>query len=148
MKSTTKSNRQRLFIDTSAWLAFLLTGEAHHQAVSRLITKHLNKSDRLVTSDYVLDETYTRLITRQSLYTALQLKNKTELAVRSHSLLILFTDETIFHKAWDVFKKYADHKLSFTDATIAVYYQDLKLDTIVTLDQGFAKIGLKTAPKL
>jgi predicted nucleic acid-binding protein len=47
-----------------------------------------------------------------------------------------------------VFKKYADHRLSFTDATIAVYVQDLKLDTIVTLDRDFALAGFPTTPKL
>ena len=56
------------------------------------------------------------------------------------------SNEVFFNKAWNFFVKFSEHELSFTDATIYNFVKDLKIDEILTLDQGFKKIGLKVKP--
>lgn len=137
-----------IFVDTSAWIDFILEGEQHHQPIFDYLIKEVKKGSKMLTCDYVLDETYTRLATGQSFSSAKILKEKVKALEAQKQLVVLWTDEVFFDKAWLNFVKFAEHKLSFTDALIATYAKDLKISEVLTLDQGFAKIGLITAPTL
>lgn len=148
MKFTNQINPHKIFIDSSAWVELCLKKEKYHQQVADYFISSDKKGGKFFTSDYVLDETYTRLMTRQGIKECKYLKSIVQEAVASNHLLILWTDVVIFEKAWKLFMKYSEHRLSFTDCTIAVLIQDLKLDEILTLDQGFAKIGLLVAPAI
>lgn len=140
---------KRVFVDASGWIEMMLEGELYYEAVSSYFTSERKRGTRLFTSDYVLDEAYTRLLTQQkSLQLAEALYSKIGSATKANSLSLLFTDETTFTKAWRYFVKFAEHKLSFTDATIVAFAKDLKIDEILTLDQGFKKVGLTVKPQL
>jgi len=67
---------KRVFIDTSAWIDFTLKGEKYHREISEYLISEVKKGSKFFTSDYVLDETFTRLITGQSFASAKVLKNK------------------------------------------------------------------------
>ena len=138
----------KVFIDTSAWLAAAAKNEPFHQEVSTQLKHYIKHHDHLFTSDYVLDECYTRIITHQSYYHANKFKQYIEAAQKKGLLLILFTDSSIFNKTWAYFKKYQEHQLSFTDATIITHLKTYKLTHIMTLDQGFKNAGFPTTPKL
>lgn len=139
---------KRIFIDTSGWIELILSGEIHHRAVAAYFVRESRAGSKFFTNDYVMDEAWTRLITNQSLTSAKGLRAKTKEAERQRQLLILWTDEEIFNRAWKSFTKFAEHKLSFTDAVIATIVEDLKIDEILTLDRGFKKIGLTIRPIL
>lgn len=139
---------KRIFIDTSAWIDFLLTKEKYHKQISDYLISEVKKGSKFFTSDYVLNESYTRLITGQSLKSARVLKNKFRELEKEKQLLVLWTDEVFFNKAWDYFEKFSEHQLSFTDATIYTFIKDLKIDEIITLDQGFKKVGVTVKPNL
>jgi len=47
----------------------------------------------------------------------------------------------------DFLDKYAEHRFSLTDATIAVLVKKHHIKTILTTDGGFSKIGLDVLPK-
>lgn len=139
---------KKIFVDTSAWLEYILEDEVHHKRVLSYFIREIKAGSKIFTSDYVLDEAYTRLLTGQSLRTAQLLGNKVEEAEKLNKLLILWTDETVFTKAWEYFVKFAEHELSFTDATIYAFAKDLRIDEILTLDQGFKKVGLTVQPQI
>lgn len=139
---------KRIFIDTSAWIDFALRKEKYHRQVSDYITSEAKIGSKFFTSDYVLDETFTRLLTGQSLKSAQTLRTKVKTLEKEKQILVLWTDEVFFNKAWGYFKKFSEHKLSFTDTTIYTFVKDLKLDEVLTLDQGFKKVGLVTKPNL
>ncbi len=142
------TDSKRIFIDSSAWIEFILTREKHHKKVVDYVISEVKKRSKFFTSDYVLDETFTRLITDQSYHTAKTLKEKVKVLEKERQLLVLWTEEVFFNKAWVVFTKFAEHRLSFTDASIITYAQDLKIDEILTLDTDFKKVGLTTKPVL
>ncbi len=139
---------KRIFIDTSGWIELLLAGELHHQAISSYFLSEVKAGSKLFTCDYVLDESWTRLITAQSVRAAKTLRAKVKEAEASGKLLIIWTDETVFERSWSTFLKYADHRLSFTDAVIATMIRDVKIDEVLTLDRGFQNIGLTVRPIL
>ncbi len=139
---------KRIFIDSSAWIEFILTKERYHKKVVDYVISEVKKRSKFFTSDYVLDETFTRLITDQSYHTAKTLKEKVKVLEKEKQLLILWTDEVFFNKAWAIFTKFSEHRLSFTDSSIVTYAQDLKIDEILTLDTDFKKVGLTTKPIL
>jgi predicted nucleic acid-binding protein len=58
---------------------------------------------------------------------------------------IFQVDEILFKKAEKIFLKFAEHKLSITDATIYLCVKEFRLDEVFTLDSDFRKIGLKTS---
>ncbi|EKD62519.1 MAG: hypothetical protein ACD_52C00138G0002 [uncultured bacterium] len=147
MRSTMQLPK-RVFIDTSAWIDFTLKGEKYHREISEYLISEVKKGSKFFTSDYVLDETFTRLITGQSFASAKVLKNKVRKLEKEKQLLVLWTDEVFFNKAWEYFEKFSEHKLSFTDATIYTFAKDLKINEILTLDRGFEKVGLTVQPKL
>ena len=126
----------------------MLQKEIHHETVAEYFLAELDQGSKFFTNDYVLDEAWTRLITQQGLNAAKKLKSKAKQAEKQRQLLILWTDETLFDRAWKNFVKFAEHKLSFTDAVIATVVKDLKIDEILTLDQGFKKVGLVVKPQL
>lgn len=139
---------KRIFIDSSAWIEFVLAKEKHHKKIVDYVISEVKKRSKFFTSDYVLDETFTRLITDQGFHTVKTLKEKVKVLEKERQLLVLWTDEVFFNKAWTLFTKFSEHRLSFTDATIITYTQDLKIDEILTLDTDFKKVGLATKPIL
>jgi len=54
-------------------------------------------------------------------------------------------DKTIFRKAREILLKFADHKISFTDATSYILYKDFAIDEIFTLDSDFKKMRITTS---
>lgn len=142
------TNSKRIFVDTSAWIAFLLKDETHHSKVHAYFDKETKARSEFFTSDYVLDETYTRLLTNQSIYSAKKFKEKINDAKQLKRLTLLWTDKTVCDKAWEYFMKFSDHKLSFTDATIYTFVKNFKIDEVLTLDKGFKKVGLVTKPMI
>lgn len=146
MRYTLVTKSKRVFVDTSGWIELLLKRELHHQQVADFFIKELEAGSKFFTNDYVLDEAWTRLVTHQSFSSAKALRDKTAEAQKNRQLAILWTDEILFNKAWQNFEKFREHRLSFTDAIIATITRDLKIDEILTLDEGFKKIGFVIRP--
>ena len=148
MRSTPRLRHKRIFIDSSAWIAYMLKGEPNHQAVFDYLTGEIRLKSKLFTSDYVLDETFTRLLNTQGITTVKKFKTHLSLTEKQGQLLVFWTDETLFTRSWPLFQKFAEHKLSFTDVTIFTLAKDFKLDEVLSLDQGFKKVGLTVRPLL
>lgn len=138
----------KIFVDTSAWIEILLKDEKYHKSVSNYFVDQLKSGAKFLTCDYVLDETWTRLLTNRNLKEAKALRNKVKEAEDRGVLLVLWTDQVLFDKAWKNFVKFAEHRLSFTDALIVTIVKDLKLDEVLSLDGGFRKVGLTVKPAL
>lgn len=126
-------------------MAFILKDESfHHQAVAKY-KEYKQKRAQLITSDYVLDELFTRCLYRAGSHggkIAVTLINE---AISHNELTILEVDPQIFKKAENVFLKFSEHKISFTDATSCVLYKDFSLDEVFTLDSDFKKMRIKTS---
>ena len=132
-----------IFIDTGAFLARYIERDQHHDAA----TKHwqtLRKDRRqCFTSNFVLDETMT-LLARRSTYqfAAERARN----LFKSTSLLILRSDENAEVAALELFQKYADQSVSFTDCASFVLMEKQNIKCAFSFDRHFAIAGFEVEP--
>jgi predicted nucleic acid-binding protein len=131
---------ERLFVDTSAWFAFANRSDPDHRAVKAVLT---GGSSRIVTSNFVFDETVTLCASRLGHGAA----SKIGAALREARMLDLVRvasdDEA---RAWTLFLERPDKQYSFTDCTSFVLMRRLSLRRAVALDDDFAQEGFATVP--
>ena len=127
-----------IFIDTAAFLAMENRSDAHHEEAIGYQRTCLKKGKQLVTSDYVLDESYTIIRMRAGHGIAVQFGE----ALRTSRLLRIehITSETI-EDAWNLFKDFSDHKFSFTDCTSFALMEKLGIGSAFTFDAHFRQYG-------
>jgi predicted nucleic acid-binding protein len=132
----------RLFIDTWGWLALADAKDPAHQRAVEIRRSHTAPGS-LVTSDYVLDETITRLFARAPFASA-QLYCERILQARESGMIALeYVTPERFERAWKLRVRYRDKpKLSFTDLTSFVVMQELRIRHVLTADAHFAKVHL------
>ena len=129
-----------LFVDTSAWFAFVNRGDRDHAAVRRLLADH---AGRLVTTNLVFDEAVT-LCARRLGHTAAVRLGEALLDAR----LVDFVragheDET---RAWDLFRRRSDKDYSFTDCVSFVVMRRLGITRAAALDEDFRGEGFVVLP--
>jgi len=128
----------KVFLDTSAFVALLVKNEIDHEKVANKYLDYRQERALLITSDYILDELFTRLR-----FYKIDLKRyieKLKSSIDKDEIAVLRIDENLFDKSIQIFLKFSDHKISFTDATTYVLYKNFSLDEIFTLDNDFKKM--------
>lgn len=134
----------KVFIDTSAFVSLLVQNEQSHEKVAEKYNRYKHQRAIFFTSRYILDELFTRLL----YFNLSNIRNYIQTihdAIETNELITLEINETIFDKAINVFVKFSEHKISFTDAASYVLYKDFNLEEIFTLDTDFKKIHVKTS---
>lgn len=134
----------KVFIDTSAFVALFVEKELLHGKTAKKYYDYRQERDIFFTSNFVLDELFTRLLFYREIDVAKQTQ-KLKDAIGINELTALQIDETLFEKSIGIFLKFSEHKISFTDATTYVLYRDFALDEIFTLDRDFKKMRVKTS---
>jgi predicted nucleic acid-binding protein len=120
-----------LFVDTSAFLAIENRHDAHHLKALSFRDSCLKAGKKLITSDYVLDESYTIIRLRAGHHIAVQFGE----ALRSSQLLhVEFNTPEMMEKAWQLFKTFGDHDFSFTDCTSFILMERLHIRIAFTFD--------------
>ena len=127
-----------IFVDTSAFLAIENRRDAHHAEALRFRDTCLKTGGILITSDYVLDESYTIIRLRAGHNIAVQFGED----LRASKLLrIEYVTPEIIERAWRIFKTFADHDFSFTDCTSFILMEHLGINTAFTFDTHFREYG-------
>ena len=115
-----------IFIDTSAFLAISNEKDAYHTKAVEFLHSIIDakKFTRIITSDYVIDETVTRILFAVGHGAApVWIKN----IGASTVLEILRVDGEIFDRGIELFEKYSEKSLSFTDCTSFALMEKRKL---------------------
>lgn len=133
---------KHLFVDTSALIALAKTNDDNHQKAASYL-RELTDPFKLVTSDYVLDETATRL---RASFGAQKAVFFCEKIFESQLYKIHFIDKKIFRLALEKMKKYADKELSLTDCTSFVLMEKYHITCAFTFDNDFKKAGFEMVP--
>lgn len=134
----------KFFADTSGWMTLFQTTNPRHQAVKAWLQTLVGQGHRIVTTDYVVDETLTGLLTRVNHRTALAFVDW--LQKQRHVEVIRITPEQ-WESALQMFRRYDDKGFSFTDCTSFIIMQQHKLFDALALDQHFAQMGFHLWPK-
>jgi len=127
-----------IFVDTSAFLASVNRRDIHHFKAIDFKDTCLKTGQTLITSDYVLDESYTIIRHRAGHTIAVQFGD----ALRESQLIqIEYVTPEIIKGAWKLFKAFADHDFSFTDCTSFALMERLHINTAFTFDTHFKEYG-------
>ncbi len=136
----------KVFVDTSVWIAYISKDDTYHEAVSQALKAVIAERMVICTSNYVFDETVTRLLYDASWDHASGFIKFITQSIVVKIVVKLWVDEQVETEALGVVEKYHEHKLSFTDATTVALVKHFNIDAILTLDRDFAKIGLRVLP--
>jgi len=123
----------KVFIDTGAFCALTIPKDQHN-LTAKTIYKKIQKDKAIIyTSNYVLDETYTLLKTRGSHTTAVEFMEE----ISKCGIVNLRVTEDIEESAKDIFKRFDDKRLSFTDCTSFVLINRFKIEAVFAFDEHF-----------
>ncbi len=131
---------ERLFVDTSAWLAYLNRADRSHAPVRAVLGRY---EGRVVTTNFVFDETVTLARARLGQAAALLVGDLLRDPDVADLVRVSAADEG---RAWKLFQAREDKRYSFTDCTSFVVMRRLGLETAVTLDADFAREGFAVRP--
>ncbi|MDI3547221.1 MAG: uncharacterized protein PWR10_873 [Halanaerobiales bacterium] len=130
-----------VFIDTSGWLAVAIKNDKNHRKAVNYYKRILNEGNLLITSDYIIDETITRLRYDLSYGKAIQFKKLIDQAEDEDLLRIEWIDRKIFDKAISIFRKYNDQLFSFTDCTSFALCEENNIKNVFAYDDDFITMG-------
>jgi len=129
-----------VFADTSFFFALVAKRDPAHQAAVSAYAKLLRARCRVVTTDYIIDETLTLTKARISAETALALLDRIE---TSEAITLEDITDRRFSAAKAFFRKHADHGYSFTDCTSFVLMNELEQTAALTTDRHFIEAGFQ-----
>jgi uncharacterized protein len=130
-----------IYIDTGAFIARYMQNDQSHQAAVKIWESISNQNKRCFTSNFVLDETLTLLARRAGYGFA---SERAHNIYSSEQLTILRPHEEDELEALELFQKYADQKVSFTDCISFVLMRKSRLHTVFSFDKHFSQNGFET----
>jgi uncharacterized protein len=127
-----------IFVDTSAFLAIENRRDVHHTEAVDFRNICFRQGNGFITTDYVLDESYTIIRLRAGHGIAVQFGD----ALRKSRLIrIEHITPEIVEQAWRLFKRFSDHDFSFTDCTSFALMESLHISTAFGFDSHFQEYG-------
>ncbi len=135
----------KVFFDTGAFIALFISQEKYHKQVSSKYRNYRKQRASFYTSYFILDELFTRLIYDFGKSATEKVVDLLMKSIEKEEIKVLDIDDGTFNKSLNSLLKFAEHKISLTDATSYILFKDLELDEIFTLDSDFKKIGIQTS---
>jgi predicted nucleic acid-binding protein len=130
------------FIDTWAWLVLSNERDPAFSAVSTLRADAAGRAGAWVTTDYVLDETFTRLFAAAPFVKARRFAEAIFRASGSGLVEIERITPERFQAAWELRLRYRDKpRISFTDLTSFVVMKEAGLTSVISGDAHFEHAG-------
>ena len=129
----------KLFIDTWGWVAVADRGDTGHEAAAEIF-RQARRSGGAVTSNFILDETFTHLFKHRPFEEAW---NFATTVVQSPFIDIQEVTGARFSRAMEFRKQFSDKpKISFTDLSTMAIMGELGITDILTADRHFTHVGL------
>ena len=131
-----------IFVDTGAWIALINQRDQYHRDAVAVFEGLQQQEIRLLTTDYVIDETVTRLRYNTNHTLAVEFLNRIELLEETEILTIAEIDKNIFEQAKALFRQYDSVQLSFTDCTSFVICRANHISEAFAFDRHFQIMGI------
>lgn len=132
-----------VFVDTSGWYALIDRNDASHARVSAVVVELVRKGTRLVTTDYVVDESSTLAKARGGSAMAFRLL---DVLNGTAALDWEWIGAERFERSETQFRKYHDQAFSFTDCTSFAVMRELDIAEAITTDEHFRVAGFQLVP--
>ena len=131
---------KQLFVDTGAWIALADKTDEHHARAVEIQDGLRRRKARLVTSDYVVDETLTWLRYKAGHRAATIFGSA---VFESKVLDVTAIDRAALADAWVIFRKFSDQRFSFTDCTSFALMKTQRISRAFTFDDHFNVMGFR-----
>jgi uncharacterized protein len=125
-----------VLVDTGGWIAMAVKRDRHHKRAATYYRKLSKDKVRLVTSNHVLAETYTRI----------RYDDGHDKALKTGRLNLQWVTPAIHKDAWDIFEKYSDQDFSFVDCTSFAIAERIGVKEAFGFDDHFKTMGLILKP--
>lgn len=132
-----------LFVDTAGWMACADAGDPAHATCAAARDAALERGSRLVTTDFVIDETLTLIKLRLGMTAAREWWNQVQNSQRVQWERV---DAGRFDDGLALFFRYKDKGFSFTDCTSFAVMRELKITTALTTDRHFSQMKFVVVP--
>ena len=113
----------------------------HHEAIA-IYRNFQQQKTRFLTTDYIIDETVTRLRYDANHSIAVMFLNRIEQLVATGIVILVEIDTDVFEKAKVLFRQYDSARLSFTDCTSFVVCKENNIGEAFAFDQHFSMMGI------
>ncbi|MCY4553639.1 MAG: PIN domain-containing protein [Candidatus Poribacteria bacterium] len=131
-----------IFVDTGAWIAISNPRDQHHHEAVTIYNDLRHRETQLLTTDYVIDETITRLRYDENHRMAVLFLRHIEHLETVTDVVLVAIDNDLFEKAKALFRQYNSARLSFTDCTSFVVCQENNIREAFAFDQHFPMMGI------
>jgi uncharacterized protein len=132
-----------LFVDTWGWLALRDKADPRHRQAVAAFNGAVSTKHPIVTSDYVLDETFTLLFRRLAIHKAKESLESLMAITDAGAVSLVPISRDRFREAVRLRVKYKDKpEISFTDFTSMVVMRESRAKRILTEDRHFAQVGM------
>lgn len=129
-----------VFVDTGVFYAHHDRSASRHDEANALIGAILDGNfGQPYTSDYVYDETVTLTRRRTESFEAAKTVGERILGRGRFPEIFetVVVNERLFRESVEVFERYDDQELSFTDATTVALCEDRNVDSVASFDDDF-----------
>ncbi len=125
-----------VFVDTSAILALLVASDEVHALARAAFTRLSSRQAPLLTTSYVLVETYALLSRRLGIAAVSSFR-----ADFAPLLRVVWVEETLHERALDEFLKRSSKTLSLVDVTSFLVMRERSIDEAFAYDRHFDREG-------
>jgi predicted nucleic acid-binding protein len=135
-----------VFVDTGGWIAMAVSRDQYHQQAAFYYQGLSRNKVPLLTSNYVLTETYTRIRYDDGHGKATRFHSLIQQAVGAGRLRLEWVTPTIHQEAWNIFQDYEDQAFSLVDCTSFVIARKAGVTECFSFDEHFNTMGFILRP--
>ena len=135
-----------VFVDTWGWCTIVNGAQTEHIETAGLFQELIDKGTTFVTTNFVLDESYTLIRTRIHHKTAVEFHDLMQVLISDGYVKLIQVPPEIEHEGWEIFERCSDKDFSYTDCTSFVVMQRLKITQAITTDGHFRQMSFQTLP--
>jgi predicted nucleic acid-binding protein len=135
-----------VFVDTGGWIAVSVASDSLHRVAQNYYEDLLSRRVPLFTSNFVLDETITRIRYDNGHAAACRFWDLYEQAEEQHLVTTLWVDAGVTQEALKIFRKYSDQSFSLTDCTSFVLMKLHSITEAFSFDSHFEILGYIRQP--
>jgi predicted nucleic acid-binding protein len=132
-----------IFIDTGAFIARYIARDEHHKDALSFWESLEKNRDKIFTSNFVLDETFTLLGRKAGYRFAAE---RAKIILSSSAITILRPEDKHEIAALKLFEKYADNEISYTDCISFVLMKEHRIARVFSFDRHFKTAGFILLP--
>jgi len=135
-----------VFVDTGGWIAMAVIRDQYHKQAASFYQELSKQKIPLLSSNYVLTETYTRIRYDDGHGKAVRFHSLIQQAVGAGRLHIEWVTPRIHKEAWAIFQNYEDQVFSLVDCTSFVIATRAGVKEAFAFDEHFNTMGLTLRP--